>query len=73
MKDNYDFSAMRRVAHPLAGKVKLVSKLGCLSDIEFERKLLGMEPDERDIARMLRQRAQQSDLPAQPGTGAAAM
>jgi hypothetical protein len=73
MKDNYDFSTMQRVPHPLAGKVKLESKLGSLSDIEFERKLLGMEPDERDIAKMLRQRARQSDLPAQPGTNAAAM
>jgi len=73
MKDNYDFSTMQRVSHPLAGKVKLVSKLACLSDIEFERKLLGMEPDERDIARMLRQRAQQPDLPAQPGISVAAM
>jgi len=56
MKDNYDFSTMQRVPHPLAGKVELVSRLGSLSDDEFERRLNNMEPDERDIAIRLRKR-----------------
>jgi hypothetical protein len=56
MKDNYDFSTMKRIPHPLFGKRKLVSNLGQLSDDEFEHKLLDLEPDERDIAIRLRKR-----------------
>ena len=54
MKDNYDFSKMRRVPHPLAGKVRLISNIGRLSDAEFESKLKDMDPDERIIAKRLR-------------------
>jgi len=56
MKDNYDFSSMKRIPHPLLGKRKLISNIGQLSDDEFENKLQGLEPDERDIAIMLRKR-----------------
>jgi len=56
MKDNYDFNKMQRVPHPLAGKVNPVSRLGSLSEEEFERRLNNMEPDERDIAIRLRKR-----------------
>ena len=56
MKDNYDFSTMKRIPHPLLGKAKLVSNLGQLSDEEFERKLQDLEPDERNIAIILRKR-----------------
>ena len=58
MKDNYDFSTMQRVPHPLAGKVKLTSRLGSLSEEEFDRRLHNMESDERDIAIRLRKRRQ---------------
>ena len=56
MKDNYDFSKMQRVSHPLAGKVNLVSRLGSLPDDEFKRRLNNMEPEEREIAIRLRKR-----------------
>jgi len=54
MKDNYDLSKMQRVPHPLAGKIKLVSNLGRLSDVKFEQMLLKMQPDERIIAKEIR-------------------
>ena len=56
MKDNYDFSTMKRIPHPLLGKAKLVSNLGQLSDEEFEHVIQDLEPDERDIAIRLRER-----------------
>jgi len=55
MKDNYDFSKMRKVPHPLLGKEKkLTDNVGGITDEEFGRKLNNLEPDERDIA--IRQR-----------------
>jgi len=56
MKDNYDFSKMKRIPNPLLGRANLVSNLGQLTDEEFERKLKDLEPDERDIAIRLRKR-----------------
>jgi hypothetical protein len=57
MKNNYDFSKMRKVPHPLLGKtVKLTDNVGDISDEEFDRKLEDLEPDERDIAIRLRKR-----------------
>jgi len=57
MKDNYDFSKMRKVPHPLLSKGKnLTDNIGGISDEEFERKLQDLEPDERDIAIRLRKR-----------------
>ena len=56
MKDDYDLSTMQRVPHPLAGKVKLISRLGSLSEDEFKQRLQNMEPDERDIAIKIRER-----------------
>jgi len=56
MKENYNFSTMKRIPHPLLGKAKLVSNLGQLSDEEFEHKIQKYEPDERDIAIKLRKR-----------------
>jgi len=57
MKDNYDFSKMHKVPHPLLGKgKKLTDNIGGISDEEFEHKLQDLEPDERDIAIRLRKR-----------------
>jgi hypothetical protein len=57
MKDNYDFSKMRKVPHPLLSKgKKLADNVGWITDEEFERKLKDLEPDERDIAIRLRKR-----------------
>ena len=57
MKDNYDFSKMRKVPHPLLGKAgNLIDNIGGISDEEFECKLQELEPDERDIAIKLRRR-----------------
>jgi len=57
MKDNYDFSKMRKVTHPLLGKgMKLTDNIGGITDEEFERKLKDLEPDERNIAIRLRER-----------------
>ena len=72
MKDNYDFSKMQRVPHPLKGQTKLISNLGRLSDVEFEQKLLGMEPDERDIAIKLR-RLRKVDSTEQTGVNVTAI
>ena len=71
MKDNYDLSTMQRVPHPLAGKIRLVSNLGRLSDAEFERKLQGMEPDEQAIARRLR-KLRKADTSEQSSDGVSA-
>jgi len=57
MKDNYDFSKMRKVPHPLLGQAgNLTDSVGGISDEEFELKLKDLEPDERDIAIRLRKR-----------------
>ena len=57
MKDNYDFSKMRKVPHPLLGNAgNPIDNVGGISDEEFERKLQDLEPDERDIAIRLRKR-----------------
>jgi hypothetical protein len=57
MRDNYDFSKMRKVPHPLLGKAgKLTDNVGGISDEEFKRKLQDLEQDERDIAIRLRKR-----------------
>ena len=54
---SYDFNKMRRVPHPLLGKgLKLTDNIAGISDEEFERKLLSLEPDERDIATKLRKK-----------------
>ena len=59
MKDNYDFSKMRKVPHPLLGKAgKLVDNVGSISDAEFERKLQDLEPSERLAARRQRKKRQ---------------
>ena len=71
MKANYDLSTMQRVPHPLAGKIRLISNLGRLSDVEFERKLQGMEPDEQDIARRLR-KLRKTDTSDQTSVGVSA-
>jgi hypothetical protein len=61
MKDNYDFSKMRKVPHPLLGKTgKLIDNVGGISDAEFERKLQDLEPDERIAARRQRKIRQSS-------------
>jgi len=57
MKDNYDFSKMRKVPHPLLGKAgNLTDNVGSISDEEFERRLKDLEPDERDMAIRIRKR-----------------
>jgi hypothetical protein len=71
VKDNYDLSKMRKVPHPLGGRVRLISHLGRLSDAEFERKLQNMEPDEQAIARSLR-KLRRADPPSQTSIGASA-
>ena len=61
MKDNYDFSKMRRVPHPLLGmSSQLIDNIGGISDAEFERRLQELEPDERVAARRQR-KARQSN------------
>jgi len=61
MKDNYDFSKMRKVPHPLLGQGgKLVDNVGGISDAEFERKLQDLEPNERIAARRQRKIRQSS-------------
>ena len=55
MNDNYDFSKMRKVPHPLSGRVgKLTDNVGGITDEEFERKLQELEPNERIAARIQR-------------------
>jgi len=57
MKDNYDFSKMRKVPHPLLDNGKtLTDNIGGITDEEFERKLQDLEPCEHDIAIRLRKR-----------------
>jgi len=57
MKDNYNFTTMHKVPHPLLGKgKKLTDNIGGITDEEFKRKLKDLEPDERDIAIRLRKR-----------------
>ena len=59
MKDNYDFSKMRKVPHPLLGEAgNLVDNVGSISDVEFERKVQGLEPNERIAVRRQRKTRQ---------------
>ena len=57
MKDNYDFSKMRKIPHPLLDKAgNLTDNVGGISAEDFKRKLQELEPDEREIATRLRNR-----------------
>ena len=57
MKDNYDFTKMKKAPHPLLGKGReLTDNIGGISDEEFKRKLQDLKPDERDIVNRLRKR-----------------
>ena len=57
MKDNYDFSKMRKIPHPLLDKAgNLTDNVAGISDEEFKRKLQDLEPDECEIATRLRKR-----------------
>jgi len=57
MKDNYNFNKMRKIPHPLlSDSDKLTDNVGGISDEEFERKLQGLSPNERDIVIKVRNR-----------------
>ena len=70
MKDEYDFSKMRRRAHPLQdkidkGELKLVSPLD-ITEEEFNVKISLLDPDTRDTVIKLRQKRMRKQVSINP-------